>query len=321
MRLLILFLIRKHLKLDKYEPFQFTNQKSNAVYYFGDDGLMKAWRGVTEKSGVSLNWLLDKECQIETLVKKQRDPASERKARILFIILMLLGLALAFGHFFMMTHNSKTSETPTTEPTIQTEPKPTLAPTFMQSAESTESTEPIGDMLFSMYVPERADEKAVITEDILEETETVATESSEAPSEAVDEPESDENDSYINPDDAELLARVIYQEAGGDATCDECRRRVADIVLNRVADDRFPDSIYDVLTQENQYGEFAWTGVVWASRADYPEEAEAVERARRIAEEVLSGQHSDLYGNGYVWQATFEQGSDGFWHCEHFYGR
>lgn len=35
----------------------------------------------------------------------------------------------------------------------------------------------------------------------------------------------------------------------------------------------------------------------------------------------LNGQHSDVYGNGYIWQAGFVQGSNGFWHCGHFYGR
>ena len=130
-----------------------------------------------------------------------------------------------------------------------------------------------------------------------------------------------EIDSDISMDDAEMLAIVIYQEAGGDACCDECRRRVADIVLNRVADEDFPNTIYEVLTQYGQYGRLYWTGVVWADRASNPGEAEAVERARRIAAEVLNGQHSDVYGNGYIWQAGFAQGSDGFWHCGHFYGR
>lgn len=61
---LIIFLIRKRLKLKEREPFQFVNQKSNAVYYFTEDAVMKAWRGVIEKSSVSLNWLLDDECVI-----------------------------------------------------------------------------------------------------------------------------------------------------------------------------------------------------------------------------------------------------------------
>lgn len=61
---LILFLVRKRLHLGKYELFQFSNQKSNALYYFGDEGLMKVWRGIIEPSGVSLNWLLSDEIEI-----------------------------------------------------------------------------------------------------------------------------------------------------------------------------------------------------------------------------------------------------------------
>jgi spore germination cell wall hydrolase CwlJ-like protein len=121
--------------------------------------------------------------------------------------------------------------------------------------------------------------------------------------------------------DREMLACVIYQEAGGNGSCDNCRRYVADIVLNRVNDPRFPDNIHDVLTAPSQYGRFHWTGVKWADRAKYETEKEAVARAYQVADEVLAGEHSELYGNGYIWQAGFAQGSDGFWCCGHFYGR
>lgn len=124
-----------------------------------------------------------------------------------------------------------------------------------------------------------------------------------------------------DPKDVEMLALVIYQEVGGDMHCDECRRRVADVVLNRVADDRFPDNIYDVLVQPGQYGKLSWTGLVWASRANSIWEAPAVDRAYRIAEEVLMGKHSELYGAGYVWQAGFVQGKDNIYCCGHYFGR
>lgn len=71
MKRLILFLVRKRLGLKEYQPFQFSNQKSNAVYYFTDDAVMKAWRGTVEKSSVSLNWLLDDECEIENLGERK----------------------------------------------------------------------------------------------------------------------------------------------------------------------------------------------------------------------------------------------------------
>ena len=62
---LILFLVRWRLGLKKYETFRFAEQKSKAVYTFTNAGLMKSWRGRIEPSGVSLNWLLNDECQIK----------------------------------------------------------------------------------------------------------------------------------------------------------------------------------------------------------------------------------------------------------------
>ena len=121
--------------------------------------------------------------------------------------------------------------------------------------------------------------------------------------------------------DTERLACAIYNEAGGDMCSDECRRNVGDVILNRVEDSRFPDSIEAVLTAPLQYGNFAKTGIVWPERARNPLEAEAVERAWRIAEELMAGKHGELFGQGYVWQAEFEQGSDGFWLDGVYFGR
>lgn len=111
-------------------------------------------------------------------------------------------------------------------------------------------------------------------------------------------------------DDWERLAIACYWECGGDACCDECRLRVCDVILNRVADPRYPDTIEDVLTQHGQYGMFSTHGIIWPERASNPGEAHAVDRAWEIAEAVLTGTHSDLYGQGYIFQANFPQGSD-----------
>ena len=122
-----------------------------------------------------------------------------------------------------------------------------------------------------------------------------------------------QNDPAPVVDEAELemLACVIYQEAGGDAVSNEARYMVGDVVLNRIADERFPDTMEEVLMQERQYGRFYWTGIVWPDRAEKPEEAAAVERAYAIAYDLLSDTyHSKLYNEGYIWQAEFEQGHD-----------
>lgn len=60
---LIIFLVRIKLGLKKYVCFQFSNQKSNAVYFFTSTGIKKYWNGVMVESGISLNWLLDPECE------------------------------------------------------------------------------------------------------------------------------------------------------------------------------------------------------------------------------------------------------------------
>lgn len=66
MKRLILFLIRMRLGVKKLEGFYFEGQKSNNYYFFTDDALIKIWRdtGYTEKSHVSLNYILSDECVI-----------------------------------------------------------------------------------------------------------------------------------------------------------------------------------------------------------------------------------------------------------------
>lgn len=69
---LIVFLIRRRLRLKKYQRFRFKNQKTDNVYYFTADKLIKIpedKRTVSraEKSLVSLNWLVSDECEVEVI--------------------------------------------------------------------------------------------------------------------------------------------------------------------------------------------------------------------------------------------------------------
>lgn len=122
-------------------------------------------------------------------------------------------------------------------------------------------------------------------------------------------------------DQVEKLACVIYQEAGGDACSDLCRMYVGDVVLNRVEDPRFPDTLEGVLTAPGQYGRFSKTGIVWPSRSSNPGEEHAVQRAYDIARALLSGEHSELWGLGYIWQAEFPQGTDVIYETGLYFGR
>ena len=122
---------------------------------------------------------------------------------------------------------------------------------------------------------------------------------------------------YLSEDDVYCLAAAIYQEAGGDCCSDSTRIMVADVILNRVADDRYPDTIRGVLEDAPggalQYGRFALTGVCFPEKAETEAEKDAVKRAWFTAYEIAAGEHSELYGAGYIFQAEFEQGSDCIW--------
>ena len=155
--------------------------------------------------------------------------------------------------------------------------------------------------------------------DIVLPTSTVAVE--EPMPEETQEPTVEEQEPVVNEQELEMLALVIYQEAGGDACSDECRQMVGEVALNRVASHIYPDTLYEVLTQYGQYGYLDWTGLVWPARADLPGEAHAVERAFHIAGALLTGSVERLLPEDAIFQAEFPQGSeilvvlDGLYFC------
>lgn len=124
-----------------------------------------------------------------------------------------------------------------------------------------------------------------------------------------------------SPEELELLALVIYQEAGGDACSDTTRQMVGEVALNRVASPHYPDTLHEVLTQPYQYGRLHWTGAVWPERAELPQEAHAVARAYDTAKALLTGTVERLLPEDVIYQAEFTQGTetlaeaDGFYFC------
>lgn len=151
------------------------------------------------------------------------------------------------------------------------------------------------------------------TEAITEPAETVP-----ATTEAT-EPVTEPTEPAYTEEELEHMAMVIYQEAGGDACSNETRLAVGTVVMNRVNDPRFPDTICDVLMQERQYGKYYWTGLVWPARASSQSEAHAVERAYECARKILDGYRS--FDSDVIWQAGFVQGTeivsyqDGIYFC------
>ena len=126
-------------------------------------------------------------------------------------------------------------------------------------------------------------------------------------------------DKTYTDEELEILALIVYQEAGEDRVSDDTRRLVAQVFLNRVNDSRFPDSFYEVATAERQYGRLYWTGIVWPERASSQAEAHAVERAYKIAQEVLESD-DPICPEDVIFQAEFVQGDiyaeqDGMYFC------
>ena len=115
----------------------------------------------------------------------------------------------------------------------------------------------------------------------------------------------------------EILAIIIYQESGGNAYSDDTRRKVGSVFLNRVKSPYFPDTFEEVATARRQYGTLHWTGIKWPIEASYDTEANAVDRAYRIAEELLIG--GSILPDNVVWQAEFLQGDGLYSHQDGIY--
>ncbi len=168
----------------------------------------------------------------------------------------------------------------------------------------------LGGIIWAVRLAAPAQEPVVEVVDTVPTVEAKAAESTEEDAVAYD------------ATDLELLALVIYQEAGSDACSDLTRQLVGEVALNRVADPRYPDNLHDVLVQRAQYGRLYWTGIKWPERAFAEQEAHAVTRAYNIAEALLTGTATRLLPSDAVYQAEFEQGTetiawvDGMYFCK-----
>ena len=221
------------------------------------------------------------------------------------LMALLLILSAVLGHIYPKAP----------EVTTEVEPEPTEIMVILDEAPAIDVTTDITeDMPEPSSEPLESDLSEVV------ETSVDIQTTEETPVETLP----DASESYLKPnmdEQVELLACAIYNEAGGDGSSDLTRKRVGDVVLNRVNDPRFPNNIYDVLTSPGQYAGFEY-GVVWPARAQNPGEQHAVARAYDVAWDVLcNDNHSDLYGQGYIWQAGFIQGTDVIYSDGHYFGR
>ena len=100
--------------------------------------------------------------------------------------------------------------------------------------------------------------------------------------------------------DLDLLARVVNAEAGSSWITDEHQRAVASVVLNRVKDNRFPNTIKEVVYQRGQYS------CVWNGAINRTSSQRAINNARYVLENGVT------IPNNVIFQAQFKQGN-GVW--------
>ena len=106
--------------------------------------------------------------------------------------------------------------------------------------------------------------------------------------------------SKFNQSDLDLLARLVNAEAGSSWLTDEHQRAVASVVLNRVADNRFPSTIRGVIYQSGQYS-CTWNGMINRTPTQ-----RAIDNARYVLANGVT------IPTNVVFQAQFRQGR-GVW--------
>lgn len=111
--------------------------------------------------------------------------------------------------------------------------------------------------------------------------------------------------------DRDIIATVIYNEAWAGCT-ERHRELVAAVIMNRVKSDKFPDTVYDVVTQKGQY-------LLGYANGDpqYTPPEEAIEACREIATRALLG-GIDCPDN-VLYQAEFKQGTGVYEVCKTSY--
>ena len=134
----------------------------------------------------------------------------------------------------------------------------------------------------------------------VETTVKVTVEATETEAEFEEETEAEAEDDFSN-DELELLAHLIYAEAGDQS--DDCQRATGNVVLNRMAHRYYPNTMYGVIYQKGQYA------CTWG---DCSINRTPSERAYANARWLLSGNR--YFGSSdYVYQAQFEQGYHTVW--------
>lgn len=124
----------------------------------------------------------------------------------------------------------------------------------------------------------------------------------------------------VSIDQTEALAMgidaVISSECKSEWVSDTTLLMVANVILNRTADARFPDTVDQVLMQPYQFSCFSESGMKWVGKAAY--DASFRERCTMAAQAAMNGERMLNYGVVYVSsgkQGTVEAQLDGLYFC------
>ena len=100
----------------------------------------------------------------------------------------------------------------------------------------------------------------------------------------------------------EMLGYIVQQEAGGYDL--EHKQAIVQVILNRVRSEAFPDTIYGVLTQANQFSSLS----NWYSRRNPPDSV-----TLKAVETVLKGEYIDMTKGATFFYAPRWAGSASNW--------
>ena len=94
----------------------------------------------------------------------------------------------------------------------------------------------------------------------------------------------------ITDEDRELMAAIVYHEARGE--CFAGQRMVAEVILNRVLSDKFPDTISAVVYQKNQFVSAAYVS------SAHPDATQRAAVSAAIAETPITDEDVLFFSQG-----------------------
>lgn len=103
--------------------------------------------------------------------------------------------------------------------------------------------------------------------------------------------------------DYKCLAQAVYFEARSEPV--QGQQAVAEVVLNRVSDGRFPDSVCGVVFQNENWRHRCQFSFACDGRSDRPRERRSWLQARQIAAAVLAGFSDGVTGDATHYHATY----------------